>query len=126
MDLRTNLGRARGLGSAKDGTHHWWMQRVTAITNIPLVIWFVFSIIAVAGQDYAAVKAYYASPLQGSLLLFFVLNIAYHMYLGVTVIFEDYIHVAWFKYFKLIAMHIFVTFTTILCVVSILKIVFGG
>jgi hypothetical protein len=56
--LRSPLGRARGLGSAKDGTHHWWAQRVTAIALVPLVLWFVVSAIGLAGASHAAALAW--------------------------------------------------------------------
>ena len=62
-DLRTPLARARGLGSAKDGVHHWWAQRLTAIALIPLVVWFAISLVMLSGADYDVVRAWIGSPL---------------------------------------------------------------
>jgi succinate dehydrogenase / fumarate reductase membrane anchor subunit len=68
------LGRVQGLGSAKDGTGHWWAERVTSVALIPLTLWFLFSVLTLPDLNYAAVRA------------------AYHSYLGTTVIVEDYVH----------------------------------
>jgi succinate dehydrogenase membrane anchor subunit len=92
MTMRTPISRVRGLGSAKDGTHHWWMQRLTAIALVPLSIWFVISIICLASADHAAVSAWLATPLTAVLMLLFVIATFYHMQLGLQVVVEDYIH----------------------------------
>ena len=63
MDLRTPLNRARGLGSAKDGLHHWWAQRLTAVALIPLVVWFAISLVMLSGADYAIARAWIGSPI---------------------------------------------------------------
>ena len=61
-DRRTPLARARGLGSAKDGVHHWWVQRLTAIALIPLVVWFAISLVMLSGADYPVIRAWIGSP----------------------------------------------------------------
>jgi succinate dehydrogenase / fumarate reductase membrane anchor subunit len=68
-DRRTPLARARGLGSAKDGVHHWWVQRLTAVALIPLVVWFAISLVMLSGADYAVVRAWIGSPLVMVLLI---------------------------------------------------------
>ena len=63
-DRRTPLARARGLGSAKDGVHHWWIQRLTAIALIPLVVWFAISLVMLSGADFNMVRAWIGSPVR--------------------------------------------------------------
>lgn len=90
--LRSPLGRARGLGSAKEGVAHWWAQRVTALALIPLLLWFVVSVIALAGADYARTTAWIASPVPAVLLVVLIAATFYHAVLGLQVVIEDYIH----------------------------------
>ncbi len=89
--MRTPLGRVRGLGSAKSGTEHFWMQRVTAVANVPLTIFVVGLIISTAGSNYAAVKATLGSPIVAIPLILFVISVTWHMRLGMQIIIEDYV-----------------------------------
>ncbi len=88
--LRTPLGRVRGLGSARGGTHHWWMQRVTSIALLPLTIWFVFSAVGLAGAGYAETRAFIGAPLNAVLLLALIGLTFHHMAAGLQVVVEDY------------------------------------
>ncbi len=90
--MRSMLGRARGLGSAKSGTAHWWAQRVTAFALLPLVLWFVCSAIRLAGMPRAAVVAWASHPVVATLLAALLLASFHHMQLGLQVVIEDYIH----------------------------------
>ncbi len=90
--LRSPLGRARGLGSAKSGLGHWWAQRLSALALVPLSLWFIFSMLALAGAPHAAVLAWFGHPLPLVLLLCLVLGTFHHMQLGLQVVIEDYIH----------------------------------
>lgn len=92
MQFRSPLGKARGLGSAKDGTHHWWMQRVTALALIPLAIWFVASVVALSGQDHAAFTAWVRNPVSATLLVVLIAATFHHAQLGLQVVIEDYVH----------------------------------
>lgn len=92
MGIRTPLARVRGLGSAKDGTHHWWMQRVTAVAMIPLMIWLVASLIGFTFSDQAAIATWLQSPCNALLMTLFLLTACYHGKLGMQVVIEDYIH----------------------------------
>lgn len=92
MSLRTPLARVRHLGSAKDGTHHWWLQRVTALALLPLILWFVISVISLAGADHAAVAAWAGHPLSAALLVLLLVATFYHAVLGLQVVIEDYVH----------------------------------
>lgn len=92
MSQRTPLGKVRGLGSAKEGTDHFWMQRVTAVANIVLVCFLIGLVLALAGADYATVKRTLARPEIAIPLLLLVLSGVVHMRLGMQTIIEDYVH----------------------------------
>ena len=92
MSLRTPLGRVRGLGSAKEGTAHWWAQRLTAIALVPLVLWFAVSLIVLAGADHATVAAWLRDPVAAVLMLLLILAGFHHAQLGMQVVIEDYVH----------------------------------
>ena len=92
MSLRSPLGQVRGLGSAKDGTGHWWAQRVTALALVPLTLWFCAAVAGLAGADYTAFRSWVAQPVNAGLLILLVVATFYHMVLGLQVVIEDYIH----------------------------------
>ena len=89
--LRTPLGRVRGAGSAKGGTHHWFMMRVTSIALLPLTLWLVFSLVALAGQSHAVTTAWIGSPFNAMLLLAFLAAAFHHTANGLQVFIEDYV-----------------------------------
>jgi succinate dehydrogenase / fumarate reductase membrane anchor subunit len=95
--LRSPLGRVRGLGSAKGGTHHWWMQRVTSIALLPLMLWFTLSVALLAGESYAATIAWIARPWNAVLLLASIALAFHHTAAGMQVILEDYVNQEWVK-----------------------------
>ena len=82
MRHRTPLSRARGLGSAKSGTHHWWMQRLTAVALVPLSLWFIASLIMVVTADHETAVEWLQSPVVAILLCAFVVAAFYHGQLG--------------------------------------------
>jgi succinate dehydrogenase / fumarate reductase membrane anchor subunit len=90
--LRSDLGRVRGLGSAKEGVGHWWAQRVTAIALIPLSIWFVASLVFLTDIDHATAMQWLGSPITLGLMALFLVALIYHAVLGLQVVVEDYIH----------------------------------
>jgi len=125
-DMKTPLAKVRGLGSAKDGTHHFIMQRVTAIANIPLTVFFVVSVVGNTGKSHADWVAWLQQPLVAVLLLLFALNFTHHMRLGVQVVIEDYIHKPGTKFTLLLANSFGCIFVAALMAFSILRVAFGG
>jgi succinate dehydrogenase / fumarate reductase, membrane anchor subunit len=125
MSLRSPLGRVLGMGSAKDGTAHWWAQRVSAVALAPLTLWFVFSLLTLPAFDYDTVRIWLVVPISGFLAVLLVLVLTYHSYLGTTVIVEDYVHATGMKVLWLMVLR----FLYVLCggagVFAILRIVFG-
>ncbi len=92
QSMRSSLGRAAGLGSAKGGVTQWWAERVSAVALIPLTLWLAASLIKHSGSDYAGVIAWLQSPLVALLLVLLLISLFSHLALGLRVIIEDYIH----------------------------------
>lgn len=90
--MRSSLGRARGLGAANEGVHHWWTQRVTAIALVPLGIWFVFAAVSLMGADLAEFRAFFGILGNALLMILLVLVMFYHAAIGMQVVIEDYLH----------------------------------
>jgi succinate dehydrogenase / fumarate reductase, membrane anchor subunit len=90
--MRSPLSRARGLGSAKEGVEHWWMQRVTAVALIPLTLWFMASLIALAGGDYSNFIVWLRIPFVTIVMVLLLIALFYHTALGLRVVVEDYVH----------------------------------
>ena len=125
-DLKTPLAKVRGLGSAKSGTHHWLVHRITAIANIPLVIFAVASAVGLAGKGYDAWAAWLAQPLVAVLMTLFAMNIFYHLRLGLQVLVEDYVQGHGSKFVTMLLINFAVIFLAAVSVFSILKVAFGG
>ena len=92
MSLRSPLSRVLGLGSAGSGTEHWWAQRVSAVALVLLGIWFVVALTQLPLGSHEAVVGFVAAPLNTVLLILLAATLAYHSYLGVQVVIEDYLH----------------------------------
>lgn len=90
MGNGTSIGRVRGLGSAHEGTHHWWQQRLTAGANLLLMLWLIASLILLPKLDYATVQAWLASPLAAVPMILLVISVFYHLKMGLQVVIEDY------------------------------------
>lgn len=120
--IKTPLARARGLGSAGHGADHWMSQRITAIANIPLVIWFVYSVVDLRGSTHAEFTSWLGEPINAILAILFIISTFYHAVLGSQVVVEDYIHNEWFKTLKLIGNKLFFFGLAVACIFSILKI----
>jgi succinate dehydrogenase / fumarate reductase, membrane anchor subunit len=126
MTIRTPLAHARGLGSAKSGTAHWWAQRLTAIALIPLIIWFTVSIIIMTGSGHDAVIDWIGNPLTAVLMILLIVAVFHHMQLGLQVVIEDYVHTRWME----IALLLLVKGAALLLgatgILSVLKIAIGS
>ena len=125
-DLRSPLNRARGLGSAKDGLHHWWAQRLTALALIPLVIWFAISLVTMSGADYGMVRAWIGSPVAMVLLILTIVIGLHHGQLGLQVVIEDYVHNDGVKLALIVAVRFVAVLFGLAAVVAIMRIGFGG
>jgi len=126
MNMRTPLSQVRGLGSAKEGTDHFWKQRLTGVANIPLTIFFVFLVIAMIGADHARAAALIASPLVAIILLMMIVSGLYHMRLGMQTIIEDYVPAEGMKIALVMANTFFTVAIGVACIFAVLKISFGG
>lgn len=124
--IRTPLARARGLGSARSGTGHFWLQRMTAIANLILVVVVMAQIARLAGADHAAVKAALKSPVLALPLLLLVLSGMMHMRLGMQTIIEDYVSSEGCKLALLMANTFFVILVGLTCVYAVVKITLGA
>jgi len=92
MSMINPLARARGLGSAKEGVHHWLAQRATALFLVFLVGWLCYALFALAGADQATARAFLAAPLNAAMLILLIVVLLYHAMLGLQVVIEDYVH----------------------------------
>ena len=126
MTLRSYLGRARGLGSSRSGSDHYWAQRITAVALIPLVLWLVVSLITVTSGDLASVKSWLGSPFNATLLLLTLITGLWHGQLGMQVVIEDYVHAPLVKHLALIFTRLVAAFLAISVVISTLKLALGG
>lgn len=126
MSLRTPLGKVRGLGSAREGTHHFWVQRVSAVALIPLTLWLVAELVYLTGAGRDDVLDFLSSPLSAILMLLLVIAGFYHLKLGIQVILEDYVHGEGAKLATSL-LNTFVCFAGgAVSVFAVLKIAFGG
>ena len=125
MSLRSPLGKVLGAGSARDGTAHWWAQRVSAVALIPLTLWFFLSLLLLPTLDYATVRTWLSVPLSALLAVLLVAVTAYHSYLGTNVVVEDYVHAHAAKLFLVVLLR----FLYVLCagagIFAILRIAFA-
>jgi len=126
MSLRTPLGRVRGLGSAKEGTQHWWHQRVTALALVLLSGWFVISLILMTGASYEEVRAWIGHPVVTGLLLLTIGFTFYHLKLGLQVVIEDYVHSEMIKVGSLMLMSSTCLVVGVASALSVLFVAFGN
>ncbi len=120
--LRTPLGRVRGLGSAKSGVHHWWVQRVTSISLLPLTLWFIFAVASLAGAPYGEVVAWIARPWNAVLLLVMIGIAFQHTASGVQVIIEDYANQEWVKLSSILAVKAICVLLALASALAVLRI----
>jgi succinate dehydrogenase / fumarate reductase, membrane anchor subunit len=126
MSLRSPLGRVLGLGAAKQGVQHWWMQRLTSVALVPLSIWFVVSLLALPSLEHATVVEWMSQSSSALLLVVFVLTATWHSQLGVRVVVEDYVHGVGSKTLLLVTVSFAHVLIAAAGVFAILKVAFGA
>ncbi len=124
--MRTPLGRARGLGTAKAGVAHWWAQRLTALALIPLSIWFVVAVITHIGADYTVARAWIGQPVNAGLFILLIAATFHHAQLGIQVVIEDYVHGEATKLAVLITVKGAAIVAGLAAILAVLSIVFGS
>ena len=125
MSLRTPLAKVKGLGSAKQGSHHWWHQRLTALALLPLSIWFIFSLVSMTSANYNSLIGWLRLPYVAVLLILFVISLFYHAQLGLQVVIEDYINSEWQKFACIIMIKFLSVIGSLAAVFSVLNVSFG-
>jgi succinate dehydrogenase / fumarate reductase membrane anchor subunit len=124
-DLRTPLARVRGLGSARSGTEHFWQMRLTSVASIPLTIAFIFIVVSLLGRNQAYAQQILGTPLVAIIMLLFIITNVHHMWQGMQVVIEDYIHGEVAKFSLLIANTLFCLAVGLASTYALLKLSFG-
>jgi succinate dehydrogenase / fumarate reductase, membrane anchor subunit len=124
-DFKTPLKKARGLGSAKSGTDHFWQQRLTAIANVPLVLFLIWFVVSHLGASRADIVLVFKNPFVSVAMVLALVSITWHMRLGLQVVIEDYVHTEGRKLLALTLNMFFVYALTAIGVYAILKMGFG-
>jgi len=123
MGSGTSIGRVRGLGSAKEGAHHWWQQRLTATANLFLMLWFFIAILRLPAYDYDTVHTWLSSSWAAIPMALLILSVFYHFRLGLQVVIEDYQHNE-SRVVAMVALNFFTVVTAGIAIFAILKVAF--
>ncbi len=124
--MRSPLGRAVGLGSAKEGVEHWWRQRLTAIALVPLGLWFVVSLLTHIGGGYEQAVNWLGQPIPAILMIVLIVVTFYHAALGVQVVVEDYVHQEWTKLGALVAVRFACVLLAVAGIFAVLRVALKG
>ncbi len=123
--MRTPLARAKGLGAAGHGAEHWWLHRLSAVSNVPLILAFVIIVAALAGSSYQDAIAIISHPLVAIILILAVISVANHMRLGMQIVIEDYVHDKGLKIIAVMANNFYAVIIGVACLYAILKVSLG-
>lgn len=126
MRQETAIGRVRGLGSAKSGAHHWWVERLTSVSTLVLFVWLLVSLLRMPTVSHGAVTNWLSSPLAAVPMLLLIVSTFWHLKLGLQVVIEDYVHEEGWKFFTITLLNFFVIGAAALAFFSVLKIALGG
>lgn len=126
MRMETPLGRVRGLGSAKTGAHHWWIERLTSVSTLILFVWFAVSLVRLPTLDHAAVVEWLALPFNAVAMLLLIVSTFWHLKLGLQVVVEDYAHEEGNKVLLVVLINFATIVGAALAIFSVLKIAFSG
>ncbi len=125
VDLRTPLARVKGLGAAGHGVEHWWLHRMTAVSNVPLIVAFVIIVVNLAFRPWEEAVRVVSHPLIAILLVLTIVSVTNHMRLGMQIIIEDYVHDKGFKIAAVIANNFYAVVIAVACLWAVLKVSFG-
>jgi succinate dehydrogenase / fumarate reductase membrane anchor subunit len=125
MSLRSPLGTVLGKGSAKEGVHHWWMQRLTSVALVPLTVWFVVSLLSLPSLEHVTVLSWMAHSWTALFLILFILVATWHSQLGLRVVVEDYVQ-SGAKTLTLVALTFIHALVAVAGVFAVLKVAFGA
>lgn len=126
MSMRSPLGHARAMGSTRSGTEHWYLERLQAVALVPLVVWFVISVIGGLGADHASLQAWMAAPGNMALMILLVGTLFWHAQLALSVVILDYVHNRTAETVSLIAVKFACILLGVFLIVAVLKIGLGG
>jgi succinate dehydrogenase / fumarate reductase, membrane anchor subunit len=126
MKVQTPIARVRGLGSARSGAHHWWLERLTSVSTLILFVWFVVALLRLPALDHDAVTTWLSSPVNAVMMLLLIVSTFWHLKLGLQVVIEDYVHEEGVKLFSITLLNFFAIAAGALAFFSVLKIAFGG
>jgi len=125
MSMQSPLNKVLGLGTAKEGTGHWWSQRLTAIGLVPLTLWFAFELLTLPHGNYEMVSAWIAQPLHSILIVLLIISLIYHSSLGLQVVIEDYVHGA-AKVTVLVAVQLFNVLLAVAGIYAVIVVAVGA
>jgi succinate dehydrogenase / fumarate reductase membrane anchor subunit len=124
MRLETPIGRVRGLGSARSGAHHWWLERLTSVGALVLFLWLIASVLMLPSLDYGTVTEWLRQPLAAVPMLLLIVTTFWHLKMGLQVILEDYVHEEGTKLFSIVLLNFFVLGAGALAFFAVLRIAF--
>jgi succinate dehydrogenase / fumarate reductase membrane anchor subunit len=126
MRMETPISRARGLGSARSGAHHWWLERLTSVSTLLLFVWFFASLLRLPSLGHEAVTQWLGSPLAAVPMLLLIVSTFWHLKLGLQVAIDDYVHGEGSRLFSIVLLNFFTIAGAALAFFAVLKIAFGG
>ncbi|HEY0111790.1 MAG TPA: succinate dehydrogenase, hydrophobic membrane anchor protein [Allosphingosinicella sp.] len=124
--MQTPIARVRGLGSARSGAHHWWLERLTSVATLILFLWLAVSLLRLPALDHGSVTEWLGQPLAAVPMLLLIAATFWHLKLGLQVVIEDYVHEEGTKLFTVMVLNFFVLAGAALAIFAVLKIAFGG
>jgi succinate dehydrogenase / fumarate reductase membrane anchor subunit len=125
MTMETPLARVRGLGSAREGGHHWWIERLTSVSTLLLFVWLFVSLLRLPGLDYRTVTEWLQSPLAAVPMLLLILSTFWHLKLGMQVVIEDYVHEEGWKFLSILLLNFATVIGGAFALFAVLKIALG-
>lgn len=125
MTMETPLARVRGLGSAREGAHHWWIERLTSVSTLMLFVWLLVSLLRLPGFDYRTITEWLQSPLAAVPMLLLIVSTFWHLKLGMQVVIEDYVHEDGWKFLSILLLNFLTVIGAAFALFAVLKIAIG-